>query len=86
MPYSKVRIIVGEEEDGTQLVLEVPFFIAAYNFLSKLPDLQGARFGIFTDLSKPDALITIGGFLGDVYDRSRLYDPTFTHMFREASE
>ena len=44
------------------LVLEVPFFIAAYNFLSKLPDLQGARFGIFTDLSKPDALITIGGF------------------------
>jgi len=43
------------------LVLEVPFFIAAYNFLSKLPDLQGARFGILTDLSKPDALITIGG-------------------------
>ncbi|MBQ3301941.1 MAG: precorrin-4 C(11)-methyltransferase [Eggerthellaceae bacterium] len=32
------------------------------------------------------ALICIGGFLGDNYDRSRLYDPTFTHMFREASE
>ena len=32
------------------------------------------------------ALICIGGFLGDKYDRSRLYDPTFTHMFREASE
>ncbi|MBR5973666.1 MAG: membrane protein insertase YidC [Clostridiales bacterium] len=44
------------------LVLEVPFFIAAYSFLSKLPDLQGARFLVFSDLSKPDALITIGGF------------------------
>ncbi|MBO4687567.1 MAG: membrane protein insertase YidC [Clostridiales bacterium] len=44
------------------LVLEVPFFIAAYNFLSKLPDLQGARFLMFSDLSKPDALITLGGF------------------------
>ena len=32
------------------------------------------------------ALICIGGFLGDKYDRSRLYDPTFTHMFREASK
>ena len=32
------------------------------------------------------ALICIGGFLGDAYDRSRLYDPTFTHMFRTASE
>lgn len=31
------------------------------------------------------ALITIGGFLGDAYDRSRLYDPSFTHMFRTAS-
>ena len=44
------------------LVLEVPFFIAAYNFLSKLPDLQGAKFLFFSDLSRPDALITIGGF------------------------
>ena len=35
---------------------------------------------------KNTALITIGGFLGDAYDRSRLYDPSFTHMFREASE
>jgi len=32
------------------------------------------------------ALMCIGGFLGDAYDRSRLYDPTFTHGFREASE
>lgn len=31
------------------------------------------------------ALITVGGFLGDDYERSKLYDPTFTTEFREAS-
>lgn len=31
------------------------------------------------------ALITVGGFLDDRYDRSKLYDPTFTTEFREAS-
>lgn len=31
------------------------------------------------------ALITVGGFLGDQYDRSLLYDPGFTHGCREAS-
>ena len=31
------------------------------------------------------ALITIGHFLGDDYERSKLYDPAFTHEFREAS-
>ncbi|MCQ4865998.1 precorrin-4 C(11)-methyltransferase [Pseudoflavonifractor phocaeensis] len=32
------------------------------------------------------ALITIGGFLGAEYDRSKLYDPAFTHGCREASK
>lgn len=32
------------------------------------------------------ALITVGGFLGDVYTRSKLYDPTFTTEFREATK
>ncbi len=32
------------------------------------------------------ALITVGGFLGDTYERSKLYDPTFTTEFREASK
>ena len=32
------------------------------------------------------ALITVGGFLGDRYERSKLYDPTFTHGYREASK
>ena len=31
------------------------------------------------------ALITVGNFLGDDYERSKLYDPAFTHEFREAS-
>lgn len=31
------------------------------------------------------ALITVGGFLGDEYLRSKLYDPAFTTEFREAS-
>ena len=32
------------------------------------------------------ALIVVGGFLGDSYERSKLYDPTFTTEFREASK
>ena len=32
------------------------------------------------------ALITIGGFLGTEYERSKLYDPTFSHGCREARE
>lgn len=32
------------------------------------------------------ALITVGGFLGNQYERSKLYDPTFTHGCREASK
>jgi precorrin-4/cobalt-precorrin-4 C11-methyltransferase len=30
------------------------------------------------------ALVTIGNFLGDQYDRSKLYDPSFSHGCREA--
>ena len=32
------------------------------------------------------ALITVGGFLGSQYERSKLYDPTFTHGYREANK
>ena len=32
------------------------------------------------------ALITVGGFLGDSYERSKLYDPAFTTGFREATK
>ena len=30
------------------------------------------------------ALVLVGGFLGDEYERSRLYDPSFSHGCREA--
>ena len=32
------------------------------------------------------ALIVVGGFLGDKYERSKLYDPSFTTEFREATK
>ena len=32
------------------------------------------------------ALILVGGFLGDKYERSKLYDPGFTTEFRQASK
>ena len=32
------------------------------------------------------ALITVGGFLGDRYTRSKLYDPGFTHGCRQGTE
>ena len=32
------------------------------------------------------ALIMVGGFLGSEYERSKLYDPSFTHLFREAKK
>lgn len=32
------------------------------------------------------ALVLVGGFLGDEYERSKLYDPGFTHGCREASK
>lgn len=31
------------------------------------------------------ALVLVGGFLGEDYARSKLYDPAFSHAFREAS-
>ncbi len=32
------------------------------------------------------ALIMVGGFLGSEYERSKLYDPSFSHLFREAEK
>ncbi len=43
------------------LVLEIPFFMAAYRYLSGLSGLQGIPFGIISDLSKPDALLPLFG-------------------------
>ncbi len=48
------------------LLLEIPFFIAAYNFLSHLPELKRTSFGILSNLGQPDALLSIGGFTVNV--------------------
>ena len=42
------------------LVLQIPFFIAAYQFLSQLTLLQGQGIGPVKDLSQPDGILTIG--------------------------
>ncbi|HYQ56415.1 MAG TPA: membrane protein insertase YidC [Draconibacterium sp.] len=39
------------------LLVQIPFFIAAYQYLDNLEALQGVSFGPLTDLSKPDHLI-----------------------------
>ena len=46
---------------SVSLLLEIPFFIAAFNFLSKLDLLIGSSFGPIPDLSKPDGLLNIAG-------------------------
>lgn len=43
------------------LFLEVPFFIAAYHFLSHLELLNGVTFGPIKDLGAPDGMIVIKG-------------------------
>lgn len=44
------------------LLLQIPFFIAAYQFLSNLEMLKGVSFGPIRDLSVPDSMFTIGTF------------------------
>ena len=43
------------------LFLEIPFFIAAYQFLSHLELIKGVAFGPVADLGAPDALLTVAG-------------------------
>lgn len=43
------------------LLLQIPFFIAAYDFLSNLQKLENADFICFTNLSTPDELIVAFG-------------------------
>ncbi|MDR0312077.1 MAG: YidC/Oxa1 family membrane protein insertase [Treponema sp.] len=42
------------------LLIQVPFFIAAYAYLSNLEALQGAQFFFISDLGLPDGLIHLG--------------------------
>jgi len=44
------------------IIIQVPFFIAAYVYLTHLDILQGVHFSFIRDLGKPDSLFTIDGF------------------------
>jgi len=46
---------------SVSLLLEVPFFMAAYQFLSSLEMIQGVSLGPIADLGAPDAMLTLGG-------------------------
>lgn len=48
-------------KEAGPLFLQVPFFIAAYRYVSNIPMLAGVSFGPITDLLAPDGLIQIGG-------------------------
>ena len=54
--YKPTYVLKG----AMSLFLEIPFFIAAYRFLSTLPILEGVKFGPIADLGRPDHLIVIG--------------------------
>ncbi|MDR2477134.1 MAG: YidC/Oxa1 family membrane protein insertase, partial [Treponema sp.] len=43
------------------LAIQVPFFIAAYSYLSGLEALKGASFLFISDMGVPDALFSLGG-------------------------
>lgn len=56
--YSPLSSLNG----SVSLLLEIPFFMAAYQFLSHLEILNGVAFGPITDLGAPDGLLTIGSW------------------------
>ena len=48
---------------SVSLLLEIPFFMAAYQFLSNLEILNGVSLGPIADLGAPDGLLVIGGIV-----------------------
>ena len=46
---------------SVSLLLEIPFFMAAYQFLSGMTVLSGQSFGPISDLASPDGLLTVAG-------------------------
>lgn len=54
-PIMRLRSSLG-------LILQIPFFMAAYSFFSNLTLLDKTRFWKIVSLAKPDHLINIGGY------------------------
>ena len=55
--YSPMNVL----KSSVSLLLQIPFFIAAYRMLSGCSILAGAAAGPIKDLSSPDGLLVIGG-------------------------
>ena len=53
MHYNPYASLLG----SVPLLLQIPFFIAAYHFLSNLQYLRGVSFGPISDLASPDGLL-----------------------------
>ena len=49
-------------KSSISLLLQIPFFIAAYNLLSGMEALQGMKFGFINNLGQEDAMFYIGSF------------------------
>ena len=49
-------------KSSASLLLQIPFFIAAYRLLSGMQSLKGMPFGFIADLGKEDATFMIGSF------------------------
>lgn len=43
------------------VMIQIPFFLAAYNFLAGFEPLRGQGFLVIADLGQPDALLALGG-------------------------
>ena len=55
--YSPLYVLKG----SVSLLLQIPFFMAAYRFLSNLKLLRGVSFGPIHDLGAPDQMLVIFG-------------------------
>ncbi|MBR3534073.1 MAG: YidC/Oxa1 family membrane protein insertase [Clostridiales bacterium] len=47
-------------KSSVSLLLQIPFFVAAYNFLSDLDLIKGFSFGPIKDMGAPDGMLVIG--------------------------
>ena len=60
--YRQAQALVG----SLSLLLQIPFFVAAYSYLSSLALFSGAHFLALTNLGAPDALIHLGSMCVNV--------------------
>lgn len=54
-PIYSLRSLLG-------LLIQIPFFIAAYHYLGHLEILSGQSYGLIKDLSRPDGIISFFGY------------------------